>query len=193
MTKRFTNKQKIFISEYLVDLNATRAAIKAGYSAKTATQIGSKLLTNVDIKAEIDQQIAEHLEKTGITTDYVLTSIKEVVERCMQRKPVMVRQGKEYVQATEYVEQPDGSRKEEGVWAFDASGANFALKMLGLHLKLFTEKVEASGKDGGPIKTEGDTDAKIKLISAINRLTARIGAPKGTAKPDGQGSAANPL
>jgi len=154
MTKRFTNKQKIFISEYLVDLNATRAAIKAGYSAKTATQIGSKLLTNVDIKAEIDQQIAEHLEKTGITTDYVLTSIKEVVERCMQRKPVMVRQGKEYVQATEYVEQPDGSRKEEGVWAFDASGANFALKMLGLHLKLFTEKVEASGKDGGAVKIE---------------------------------------
>jgi phage terminase small subunit len=57
--KRMTNKQRIFIDEYLRSFNATRAAIRAGYSKKTARSIGCENLTNPDIKAEIDARLAE--------------------------------------------------------------------------------------------------------------------------------------
>ena len=46
---KLTEKQKKFVDEYLIDLNATQAAIRAGYSEKTARSIGQRLLTNVDI------------------------------------------------------------------------------------------------------------------------------------------------
>ena len=54
-----TVKQQAFVAEYLVDLNATQAAIRAGYSVKDADKIGMKLLRNTRIKAAIDKAIAE--------------------------------------------------------------------------------------------------------------------------------------
>jgi phage terminase small subunit len=59
-------KQKRFCDEYLVDCNATQAAIRAGYSPKTAKSIGQRMLTNVDLKAYIDEQLEKlHNEKTA--------------------------------------------------------------------------------------------------------------------------------
>ncbi len=57
-TPTINHKQRRFIDEYLIDLNATRAAIKAGYSAKTARQIGARLLSNVNIKNEINYALS---------------------------------------------------------------------------------------------------------------------------------------
>lgn len=54
-----TNKQQLFVDEYLQHYNATRAAIAAGYSPKTARKIGSENLTKPDIKAEIDRALSE--------------------------------------------------------------------------------------------------------------------------------------
>ena len=54
-----TEKQKRFAEEYLIDLNATQAAIRAGYSAKTANEQGSRLLANVSIQKAISKAIAE--------------------------------------------------------------------------------------------------------------------------------------
>lgn len=59
-------KQRKFADEYLIDCNATQAAIRAGYSPKTAKQIGQRMLTNVDLKAYIDEQLERiHNEKTA--------------------------------------------------------------------------------------------------------------------------------
>ena len=59
-------RQKRFCDEYLIDCNATQAAIRAGYSPKTAKQIGQRMLTNVDLKAYIDEQLERiHNEKTA--------------------------------------------------------------------------------------------------------------------------------
>jgi len=61
------DKQKRFVAEYLVDQNATQAAIRAGYSEKTAKQIGARLLTNVDVAAAVakgQQKVAAKLEIT---------------------------------------------------------------------------------------------------------------------------------
>ncbi|MBQ3834633.1 MAG: terminase small subunit [Elusimicrobia bacterium] len=59
-------KQKKFADEYLIDCNATQAAIRAGYSPKTAKQVGQRLLTNVDLSTYIEQQLEQiHNEKTA--------------------------------------------------------------------------------------------------------------------------------
>lgn len=80
MGEKLTAKQKAFVQEYLVDLNATQAAIRAGYSAKTAGSIGQRLLTKVEIQAELAAAMAAREERTEITADYVLRRLKEEAE-----------------------------------------------------------------------------------------------------------------
>jgi phage terminase small subunit len=79
-----TPKQERFINEYLIDLNATQAAIRAGYSKKTSKSQGQRLLTNVDIAAAIARAQGDRTERTNITQDYVLESIVAAMERCKQ-------------------------------------------------------------------------------------------------------------
>jgi phage terminase small subunit len=67
-------KRRRFVCEYLVDQNATRAAIRAGYSRKTARAIGSRLLTKVDIR----RAIALRLEKQEVTADRVLAELAKI-------------------------------------------------------------------------------------------------------------------
>lgn len=73
-------KQQRFVAEYLIDLNATQAAIRAGYSEKTARSQGQRLLTNADVEKALAEQKGKRAERTEVTQDYVLTKIKEAVE-----------------------------------------------------------------------------------------------------------------
>lgn len=72
MTKKLTARQQRFIDEYLVDLNATQAAIRAGYSAKTARQIGEQNLSKVDIARAITEAKKAREVRIEITQDRVL-------------------------------------------------------------------------------------------------------------------------
>ena len=74
-----TPKQQRFVEEYLIDLNATQAAIRAGYSVKTAEQQGNRLLGNAKVAAYIALAQANRSERTEITQDYVLGIIKEAI------------------------------------------------------------------------------------------------------------------
>lgn len=65
-------KQARFVQEYCKDLNATQAAIRAGYSAKTAGQIGDRLLKNVEIKFSVDEKLAKVAARAEITVEAVL-------------------------------------------------------------------------------------------------------------------------
>lgn len=142
---KLTDKQTAFVREYLVDLNATQAAIRAGYSARTASRIGPQLLGKTCVREAIEKAQAKRARRVEVTQDYVLSNLVEVVERTMQRAPVTDRKGE---QVTD----------EEGraVWTFDAKGANRALELLGKHLGIFTDKLKAevSGPDGGPVASE---------------------------------------
>lgn len=142
---KLTDKQAAFVREYLVDLNATQAAIRAGYSERTASRIGPQLIGKTCVREAIEKAQAKRARRVEVTQDYVLSNLVEVVERTMQRAPVMDRKGE---QVTD----------EEGraVWTFDAKGANRALELLGKHLGIFTDKVKAevSGPDGGPVASE---------------------------------------
>lgn len=142
---KLTDKQAAFVREYLVDLNATQAAIRAGYSERTASRIGPQLLGKTWVREAIEKAQAKRARRVEVTQDYVLSNLVEVVERTMQRAPVLDRKGE---QVTD----------EEGraVWTFDAKGANRALELLGKHLGIFMDKVKAevSGPDGGPVASE---------------------------------------
>lgn len=143
-------KQKRFCAEYLVDLNATQAAIRAGYSPASAGSIGYELLKKPDIRARIDKGIAEQERRTGINADRVLRELGRIA----------------FVSAPDLVNMDDATLKE-GASADDLAaiasvkvktipgpmGDGFereirladklkALELIGKHLGMFTDKVE---------------------------------------------------
>lgn len=73
-----TKKQKRFVEEYLIDLNATQAAIRAGYSPETAGAIGSENLKKPEIKNAIEKAMAERSKRTGISQDRVLQELAKI-------------------------------------------------------------------------------------------------------------------
>lgn len=127
MSKELSSKQQRFCDEYLIDLNATKAAERAGYSAKTAQEQGSRLLSNVMVQARIDALKTQRSQSTGITAERVLTGIMGVIERCEQAVPVL-----------------DDEGQETGEWKFESGSALRGYELLGKHLKLFTERIEVT-------------------------------------------------
>lgn len=75
---RLTKKNEVFCDEYLIDLNATQAAIRAGYSVESAGSIGSELLKKPEIRARIDRAMAERSKRTGINADRVLLELGKI-------------------------------------------------------------------------------------------------------------------
>lgn len=77
-TAKLTEKQQHFVEEYLIDLNATQAAIRAGYSAKTADQQGSRMLANVKVKQAVAEKQAQRSKRTGVNQDRVVLELAKV-------------------------------------------------------------------------------------------------------------------
>lgn len=148
-SRSLTPKQAAFVQQYLVDLNATAAARRAGYSEKTAGKIGFQLLEKTRIQEAIQTAISKAEKRTEITVDYVLSGFKEVVERCLQHEPVLDQNG-----------------NETGIWKFNALGANKALEMLGKHLNMFT-----GNKDNGAEKMD-------EIMRRMGTLADHVYSPK---------------
>jgi phage terminase small subunit len=75
---KLNEKQQRFVDEYLIDLNATQAAIRTGYSAKTADVQGSRLLANVKVQQAISVAMAERSKRTGVNQDRVVLELAKV-------------------------------------------------------------------------------------------------------------------
>ena len=114
------DKQKQFCEEYIIDLNGTQAAIRAGYSKKTARAIANELLTKLDIQEYVQKIKNERSERVKYSQDELMRDILEVKNRCMQANPVLDKEG-----------------NETGIWKFDSNGANKALDMLAKHVGFY--------------------------------------------------------
>lgn len=136
-----TDKQEMFCREYLVDLNATQAAIRAGYSEDTASEQGSRLLANVKVASRVRELMAGRAQRVQVDSDWVLGRLLEISNKCMEAKAVMVFDpaAKAMVQKAT----PDGDL----LYEFDAAGANKATELIGKHLGFFEKNnTQKAGK-----------------------------------------------
>lgn len=154
--ERMTRKQERFVEEYLVDLCATQAAIRAGYSPKTAYAIGAENLKKPQIRARIDRAMAELSRRTGVNQERVIRELARVA----------------FVNAADVVDfdtarlLPDASADDTAAIASvkvktiptaDGEGVEReirmadklkALELLGKHFGMFTDNVRLSGDMG---------------------------------------------
>ena len=141
MNAKLTPKQQCFVDEYLIDLNATQAAVRAGYSKNSARQIGDENLSKPVIAAAVAQAMQERSEATKIDSEWVLRQAVELHQRCMQeiRPARNPKTGKQIYDG-------DGN----ALFTFNAAAANRALELVGKHVSVaaFKDRFEVSG--GGP-------------------------------------------
>lgn len=162
--RKLTPKQRRFVEEYLVDLNATQAAIRAGYSRKTAASQGERLLRNVEVKAAIQAAMKARQERTEITQDRVIAELAKIAfgdqRRVMTWGPtgVKLRDSNELTgeEAAIVAEVSESVTATGGTLKLKTHDKVGALKLLGEHLGMFKQRVEVTGKDGGPIKHQRD-------------------------------------
>ena len=141
-----TPKQERFVAEYLIDLNATQAAIRAGYSQKTAGQIGEQNLKKLEIAEAVKKAMGRRADRNSVTQDEVISGLRELRDMAMGKKPMRV---------TEILRVSGKPPKtiELDVKVFEAAAAKGALELLGKHIGMFKDKVELTGSGGGPVET----------------------------------------
>jgi phage terminase small subunit len=151
-----TKKQKLFCEEYLIDLNATQAAIRAGYSVNSAREIGSENLTKPDIRAYIDKALAERSKRTGINADRVIQELAKIallnITDVVNSDDATIKgnANREDTAAilsvkVKTIPTENGEIVEREVKMNDKIKA---LELLGKHLGMFKDKVELSGELG---------------------------------------------
>ena len=171
-----TDKQALFVLEYLKDKSGKYAAIRAGYSPNSAKQIACELLKEGHPVADaVEVALAEQAVRTQADADYVIRNLRQIVERTMQRAPVMVKDGKDWVQATD----------DEGnhIWQFDAKGANQALTLIGKHLGMYLDRKEITVPQG-----TGVLAVPVPVDSAQWASAAKAQQDALTRKPEESGS-----
>ena len=157
-----TKKQKLFVEEYLIDLNATQAAIRAGYSPDTAQQMGSENLSKPVIKSAIDKAIAGRSRRTGINQDRV---IQEIAKMAFLNPVDVIDMDEATIKGeanrddtaciasvkVKVIPGEDGNITEREVKTYDKLKA---LELLGKHLGMFTDKLKMEGNV--PVVIMGD-------------------------------------
>lgn len=180
-----TPKQRAFVREYLIDLNATQAAIRAGYSEDTARAIGAENLTKPDIASAIEAAMKSRAERTDITADRVLKELAKIgfadIRKAVKWQSAMITEEdnpdggdiaviKTVVTNTVQMVASDELDDETAAAIAEVSqnttggikiklhDKRAALVDIGRHLGMFKDRVEHTGKDGGPIEMREVSD-----------------------------------
>ncbi|WP_314047305.1 terminase small subunit [Selenomonas noxia] len=165
---KLTPKQIRFVDEWLIDFNGKQAAIRAGYSAKTAEAAAARLLRNVKVQAEISRRQRDLQKRTEVTQDRVVKELARVAFAdasdyvCVET--LTYENGDGTVSPIQVVSPKDTDTLSDDQRAAIASikqGANGievklcdkikALELLGRHIGMFNDKISLSGADGGPL------------------------------------------
>lgn len=160
---KLTPKQELFVAEYLTDLNATRAAIAAGYSARSAQVNGARLLTNAMVAAEIAKGHGKRIGKLELTADRVLEEISRLAfydpvdffesDGSLKQLHTLDQNTRRALAGIEVTELFEGKDVEDGPQQKTVYGLLKkvrladklkALELAGRHLKLFADKTELS-------------------------------------------------
>ena len=163
--KKLSRKATKFVAKLISnpDISITQAAKDAGYSVKTARTQGSAILTNLDIKAEIENSKAEVIEKAKYGLFEWISDLLEIKERCMQQIEVLDKLG-----------------HPTGMWRFDARGAIDAVDKLAKHFSFYApDKINLTGDinihEAQMLEREKEAVAeKIKEMYASNRIAQYI-------------------
>lgn len=162
MARKLTPKQKLFVEEYLIDLNATQAAIRAGYSERNAFKIGSELLQKTTIQEKLQERMHDREVRTEITQDKVLKELAAIAfSNGSDFAKVVSKMGKNKLgEEVEYQDVeleltdklPEYKKKaiagiKRGKNGIEVSTCDKvrALELLGRHLGMFKDKLEVSG------------------------------------------------
>ena len=190
--KPLTPKQEAFVAEYLVDLNATQAAIRAGYSAKTAGAIGDKLLKKAEIQDRLSEAMDARSQRVEVTADRILREL--VIMGFSDVRNFLVddqgglalRDGapddawravssvKHKIRSFSTDDGTETTREIE----FKLWDKNTALEKIIKHTRFYPpEKLELTGENGGPIQVEGSNldDLSEEQLAA---LAAKLAATK---------------
>lgn len=152
-SRRLSPKQSAFVQEYLVDLNATQAAIRAGYSSKTAGEQAVRLLGNVKVSEALQKALEARQKRTQVTADRVLlelarlglSDVRKLFDENGNLKKIqeLDDDAAACVSSVKVVEKAGGDG-DQLLWVKEVKlwDKNSALEKIGKHLKMFTEKVD---------------------------------------------------
>jgi phage terminase small subunit len=174
-----TDKEKVFVEEYLIDLNATRAAIDAGYSKTSARQLANRLLTKDYIQAEIEKQMAARSERTKITQDKVLNELAKIgffdVRKLMNEKgePIPLHEIDDETAAAivglDVLEEYEGTGKDKiligHIKKYKLADKRAALVDIGKHLGMFIERKEVGNP--GDFDKVGDDELERSITETV--------------------------
>ena len=183
-----TPKQQRFVDEYILDLNATQAAIRAGYSEKGATVRGAELLANRNVAAVIEAAKQRREKRTEITADRVLEGLAAVAfgdlrtlfsdTGALISPSDLPDAAAKMLAGIEVSTVNRGEGDVEHVAKVKTNDRLKALELLGKHLGMFVDRKELSGPGGGPIPLEdyaalSDTERSQRLAALLDRARAR--------------------
>jgi phage terminase small subunit len=173
-----TPKQEQFVAEYLIDLNGTQAAIRAGYSQKTANEQAARLLANVSVSKLISERRKEHQANTGITAERVLKEVAGLAFFDVRRlvnadgSPKSITdlddETARAIQGIELQTVKDGENAFALVRKYKIADKNAALEKLMKHLGLFA-------KDNSQ---NNPAEAMAKLLDLVNGSKLPLAASK---------------
>ena len=148
---KLTEKQQRFVDEYLIDLNATQAAIRAGYSVKTANEQGSQNLAKLSIQQAIAEQMAERSKRTGINQDRVVLELAKIA--LVKMTDIVDSQGRiksdaspddlACIESVKYKESESDTGSSVDREVKIASKLK-ALELLGKHLGMWNDKLDVN-------------------------------------------------
>jgi phage terminase small subunit len=196
-SKKLTPKQERFVAEYLKDLNATQATIRAGYKSKRPDQIGYEHLRKPEIQAALAEARNKQSERTELEADQILRELamvgfadignyfdfsgQDLRMRAAAAIPAEARRAISSIKIKRYVEKQGEYKEPVEIVEFRLCSKIAALEKLGKHLGLFPEKHELTGEvDVNCTITLTDSDRQSILQGALARLGIPVDGSSGT-------------